>query len=228
MCSVSASEATGGQDISDSNALLEAERLGAPFLVFRDLEDRERVFSFAPDSTSASVGRLPSCDLVIDWDRQVSRRHARFERDAEDWVLVDDGLSSNGTFINGAPLNGRCRLKDGDVVRFGATTLVFRSRSSEQASPGRVTGRPARIQLSSTQRRALEALCRLPESGIDLSGRGAEEQIAQELVLSVAEVRGHLEILCAKLDVETPPVSTRLARLVERARAAGLVSESAH
>ena len=33
MRGVSASEATGGRDISDSSALLEAERLGAPFLV---------------------------------------------------------------------------------------------------------------------------------------------------------------------------------------------------
>ena len=40
------------------------------------------------------------------------------------WVLVDDGLSSNGTFVNGERLNGTRRLDDGDTIRFGTTTVT--------------------------------------------------------------------------------------------------------
>ncbi|MBV8431878.1 MAG: FHA domain-containing protein [Solirubrobacterales bacterium] len=222
---MSASEAAGGRDISDSNELLEAERSGAPFLVFRDREGRERVFCFWSESTSVAVGRLPSSDLVIDWDRQVSRRHARFERDADSWVLVDDGASSNGTFINEAQVTGRHRLKEGDVVRLGATTLLFRSPASAQSAPTASEETPNKIQLSSTQRRVLEALSRLEELAIASPGPAAEEQIAQQLVLSLAEVRGHLEVLCAKLGIEPLPLGDRYARLVERAYAQGLTSE---
>ena len=40
-------------------------------------------------------------------------------------MLVDDGLSSNGTFVNQERLNGRRRLNDGDNLRFGRTTVIF-------------------------------------------------------------------------------------------------------
>ena len=35
---------------------------------------------------------------------------------------MDDGLSRNGTFVNGERLSGRRRLTDGDTLRFGGTT----------------------------------------------------------------------------------------------------------
>ena len=63
-----------------------------------------------PASTSATVGRRSTSDLVLDWDEQVSRLHARFERADGAWVLVDDGLSSNGTFVNEQRVNGSRRL----------------------------------------------------------------------------------------------------------------------
>jgi pSer/pThr/pTyr-binding forkhead associated (FHA) protein len=220
---VSASEAADAPGMADSSALLEAERSGRQFLVFTDRDDRQRVFLFA-DSDSVSVGRLPSSDLVIDWDAKVSRLHARFERLEDTWVVVDDGLSSNGTFVNEARLSGRRRLSDGDVVRFGATTVLFRSPAAGQPPAGDAAETTPTVQLSSTQRRVLEALCRPCEAGARSASPASDEQIAEELVVSVAEVRDHLRVLYAKLGVDAAPPDEARARLVEQAFAAGLIS----
>jgi pSer/pThr/pTyr-binding forkhead associated (FHA) protein len=219
MRGVSMSEAADA-GTRDANALAEAERSGRPFLVFRDGENRQRLFFFEGDSDSASVGRLASSDLVIDWDAQVSRLHARFERLEGAWVLVDDGLSSNGTFVNDERLSGRRRLSDGDVVRFGATTVVFRSARAERP-PGRdVAEMPPAVQLSSTQRRLLNALCGPCRAG---AGPATEQQIADELVISVTEVSGHLRVLYAKFGIAEASSDLARAQLVQQAFAAGLV-----
>ena len=90
-----------GNPVADLQARTEAERSGVPFLLYRDGEDRQRLFSFERDVVQASVGRRETADLVLDWDEQVSRLHAQFERVEQDWTVVDDGLSRNGTFVNG-------------------------------------------------------------------------------------------------------------------------------
>jgi len=222
MRGVSASEAAGARDVRDSNALVEAERAGRPFLVFRDRKNRQQLFVFGPDAESVSVGRLPSSDLVIDWDAQVSRLHACFERLGDAWVLVDDGLSSNGTFVNDERVSGRRRLSDGDVVRLGATTVVFRSPTPAERMTADVGEMPGAVELSSTQRRVLEALCRPVKSRA--RGPATDEQIAEELVVSVAEVRGHLRVLYAKLGIDEVPQADARVRLVERVLATGLIS----
>jgi FHA domain len=201
----------------DAKALFEAERSGRPFLVYRDRDGRQRLFLFAADASSASVGRRPSSDLVLDWDAQVSRSHARFERADDGWALVDDGLSSNGTFVNEERLSGKRPLNDGDALRFGTTAVTFRSPAGQP--------RVAAVRLSTTQRRVLTALCRPYKDGSGLARPATDEQIAEELVLSVGEVRAHLKVLCAKLDLDGAPGMETRARLVERALSTGLVSE---
>ncbi|MBL8045401.1 MAG: FHA domain-containing protein [Anaerolineales bacterium] len=61
------------------------------------------------------IGREPECDICIP-DRQVSRAHARLRRLANGFELEDLG-SKNGTHINGAPVQGKILLQDGDVVQ---------------------------------------------------------------------------------------------------------------
>ena len=80
MLGVSANPPADAQSISELEARTEAERSGQPFLLFRDADGRQRVFVFAPGLTFAAVGRLPSSDLLLEWDTQVSREHARFEQ----------------------------------------------------------------------------------------------------------------------------------------------------
>jgi pSer/pThr/pTyr-binding forkhead associated (FHA) protein len=45
--------------------------------------------------------------VVIEGDLLVSRLHAKLERIGGAWTIVDDGLSRNGTFVNGQRVIGR-------------------------------------------------------------------------------------------------------------------------
>lgn len=208
-----------------ANPLIEAERGGRPFLLYRDGDDRQQVFSFEPGSAQASVGRERSSDLVLDWDGQVSRLHARFERADDVWTVVDDGLSRNGTFVNDERLSGRHRLRDGDTVRFGTTTMTFRSPHVEgQAPPAIAAETTAVVDLSSSQRRVLVALSRPYKDG-GFATPATDQQIADELFLSLHAVKTHLGVLFAKLGVDEVPDDQKRVRLVERAFQAGVISE---
>ena len=44
-----------------------------------------------------------------------------------EWVLVDEGLSRNGSFVNEERVNGRRLLTDGDELRLGQTRVLFRA-----------------------------------------------------------------------------------------------------
>jgi pSer/pThr/pTyr-binding forkhead associated (FHA) protein len=211
--------------MSDLMARVEAERSGRPFLLFRDRDDRQQIFFFAPGSASATVGRRPSSDLLLVWDDQVSRLHARFEWVQDAWELVDDGLSSNGTFVNEERLNGRRRLNDGDALRFGTTIVTFRSPEREQLGTANSAEAPAAARLSTTQRRVLVALCRPYKGRGGFASPATDQQIADELFLSVGAVRTHLRVLYAKLGIEQLPQNETRVRLVERAFSDGLVSE---
>src|SRR5262245_12087529 len=67
------------------------------------------------------VGRDPSCEIV-GADGSVSRRHARLERRAGAWWVVDQG-SANGTYLNSLRIAEQA-LKHGQELRFGA--LAYR------------------------------------------------------------------------------------------------------
>ncbi len=72
-----------------------------------------------------TIGREASADVVIDGDLLVSRLHSTLERVAGAWTIVDNGLSRNGTFVNGHRVSGRVQLHDRDQIRVGGTVLTF-------------------------------------------------------------------------------------------------------
>ena len=153
-------------------------------------------------------------------------------------MLVDDGLSSNGTFVNEERLTGRRRLSDGDVLRFGSTTVTYRSpraqsprAQSPRAQPPPPHQRqsapatPGAVSLSTTQRRVLVALCRPYRDRTGFATPATDQQIADELVLSLAEVKRHVRVLYAKFAIEGLPEAQARVRLAERAFAADMISE---
>ncbi len=73
-----------------------------------------------------TIGRSPQQTLVCD-DREVSRLHAKVKL-AGDSVVVED-LSSNGTFVDGARVNGSLTLKEGATIRLGAQTIKYERRT---------------------------------------------------------------------------------------------------
>jgi pSer/pThr/pTyr-binding forkhead associated (FHA) protein len=225
MGGVSVNPPADAQSVSDLKARFEAERAGRPFLLYRDGDDRQQLFFFEPGSASATVGRRAPSDLLLDWDDQVSRLHARFERIEDGWEIVDDGLSSNGTFVNQERLSGRCRVRDGDSLRFGTTTITFRSPERGQPGTSDAAEAPGAVSLSTSQRRVLVALCRPYKDRSGFASPATDEQIAEELFLSVGAVKTHLTVLYAKLGVEELPQNETRVRLVERAFSTGLISE---
>jgi hypothetical protein len=210
--------------VSELKARTEAERDGRPFLLFRDGQDHQQLYFL--DAAQASVGRRDTSDLVLDWDEQVSRLHAQFERVDADWTIIDDGLSRNGTFVNGERINGRRRLEDGDSVRFGGTTMIFRSPQLDDQQGTAVASQiPTAVDLSTSQRKVLTALCRPYKDGTAFATPATNQQIADELFLSVDAVKTHLRVLFAKFGIEQLPQNQKRIRLVERAFYAGLITE---
>lgn len=111
---------------SDLAELLDTQRPGAPFVAYKDGDGLLAVFTLE-ELERATIGRLEHNQLALGWDPEVSRTHAQLELVGGEWMLADDGLSRNGSFVNGERVPGRRRLADGDVLRVGRTTLVFRA-----------------------------------------------------------------------------------------------------
>src|SRR6202012_2901317 len=114
---------------TELQALIHAARRGAPFLFLRDDHGEQLLVTL--DGDRLVLGRAPGSDLEIGWDPRVSGVHAHLERRGPRWTIEDDGLSRNGTFINGERLRGQRTLRDGDVIGIGDTVLGFRHPEPE-------------------------------------------------------------------------------------------------
>jgi pSer/pThr/pTyr-binding forkhead associated (FHA) protein len=197
------------------------------FLIYRDAEDRQHIYSLEDTAyRKITVGRAAAADIPLAWDLKVSGLHAELERVGEDWVIVDDGLSRNGTFVNGERLRGRQRLCDGDAVLFGSTAAVYRAPqgavyTSTIASSTIATA----TSVTDAQRRLLIALCRPFKGSPPFATPATNQQIADEVFLSVDAVKTHLRTLFQKFGVEELAQNQKRARLVELAFRSGLISE---
>jgi hypothetical protein len=81
----------------------------------------ERGTAFAVDG-ELTIGRAGGCGIALGADTFVSQVHARvFERDGS--LYLEDLGSTNGTFVNGAPVAEPTRLQRGDHVHIGHTEL---------------------------------------------------------------------------------------------------------
>jgi pSer/pThr/pTyr-binding forkhead associated (FHA) protein len=194
------------------------------FLIFHDGEGREQVLDLSADRVT--IGRGASNDVALEWDMSVSRLHAEMQRLGEDWTIVDDGLSRNGTYLNGERLSGRRRLRDGDSLRIGESLIVFHEPEDRQ-SGGTVmaSDSSATARLSATQKKVLTALCRPYKGSAPYAIPATNQQIAQELYLSVDAVKTHLRVLFSKFNVEQLPQNQKRVRLVEIALTSGIITE---
>jgi pSer/pThr/pTyr-binding forkhead associated (FHA) protein len=203
---------------------LSAERAGAPFLVLRDGDRRQRLLRL--EGERLSVGRGEGNDVPLPWDTEVSRLHAELECIAGEWTIVDDGLSRNGTFVNGTRVSGRARLRDGDVVRIGRTTLGYRRPDAEETAEHTVVaGKPVALaDLPPTQRSVLVALARPYKHG-EFATPATNQDIAGELHLSVDAVKAHLRSLFQRFGIEHLPQNQKRSRLVAEAFQRGMLTQ---
>jgi hypothetical protein len=203
---------------------LGAERRGMPFMVYLDADGRQRIVDLGDRPSSLCIGREPSADIALDWDDEVSRVHAVLECVGDAWTLVDDGLSRNGSFVNGQRVLGRRRLDDGDSITVGRTLLVFLEPIQPNARTTARTRLSAPPELSAAQRRVLGALCR-PFRDSPFAAPASNREIANELVLSVETVKSHMHALFGLFDVEAMPQNRKRAELARRAFERGAVPD---
>ena len=205
---------------------LAAERRGVPFLVYRGEKDEQRIVGLPQDHATASLGRSPDCDVCLGWDPEVSRLHAELAPVGDEWVLTDDGLSSNGTFVEGERITGRRRLADGDVFRVGGTAIAFRYPRGRGTATTRVANQPVTaVSITPAQRRVLIALCRPFKGGARDATPATNPQIAAELVLSVAAVKTHLRGLTHAFGIDELPQQEKRRKLVAMALQLGIVRD---
>lgn len=82
--------------------------------------------TFALKGERTTIGRASENDIILP-DQSVSRSHAEVALRGEDFFVRDLG-SRNGTFLNGRSISESI-LVEGDEIRVGMSTLIFRSGS---------------------------------------------------------------------------------------------------
>lgn len=203
---------------------IEAERRGTPFLVYRTSADEQVILDLGTAGQRITIGRRATNDVVLDWDSEVSRVHAAVELIGDEWTVVDDGLSHNGTHVNGERVTSRHRLHDGDMLSIGTTVIAFRAPSEGSASRPTVTAIGPHVAelLTPAQRRVLVALCR-PFKDSTYATPATNKQIADELVVGVDAVKSTLRALFEVFGVDDLPQNQKRASLALQALRSGVI-----
>jgi hypothetical protein len=121
-------ESTGGRGSPQDTAAISAEEARRHGLA---REVVELMLDGEPQALEGqgpwSIGRSEENDIVIQ-DPNVSRQHARLSR-LENGFIIEDLGSTNGTLLDGAPID-RERIENGDELTFGGITTRFVRRTS--------------------------------------------------------------------------------------------------
>ena len=80
--------------------------------------------AFSTGPVALTIGRSAENAAALEGDDFASAHHARIESQRDGVWILDLG-STNGTWVNGERMDGRHRLREGDVVRIGQTELRF-------------------------------------------------------------------------------------------------------
>lgn len=210
---------------ADLQQRLLAERRGAPFLLYRDGAGEQHLLALEGRGR-VTLGRRAGNDIALEWDHSVSRLHAVVEQVGGEWTAVDDGLSQNGTWVDGTRVAGRRRLQDGELLRLGQTLIAFCDpRANQSSATRRDAALPPPVELTATQRKVLIALCRpFAEEG-GYPSPATNQDIANELYLSVDAIKTHLRTLFRKFAIADLPQNQKRLQLVERAMQSGAVGQ---
>ena len=218
---------------AESIALQNAENDGSAFVCFRRPVDPD------PDETrdewsdsefvivslnreKMDVGRDPKCEVVISWDRSVSKAHAELVEVGSRWRVKDVG-SLNGTQVNGVRVNEQL-ISNGDLLRFGDTLVVFRQPEDAGLSET-IRGQDVGPPVTDAQRKILIELVRPMGAPGSAGDPATNAEIADALHLSEDTVKQHLRRLFRVFDIgEDVPRNRKRTTLARRAQETGLVA----
>lgn len=182
---------------------------GASPTTFAEVRSPDGTRTVPFEGERVTVGRAVGNDVVL-VDDEASRWHAVFERLGPLWYIRD--LSSrNGTSVNGQRVGTERRLRPGDDIRIGQTSLVFHSEETpKEAETTRAAGAP--LDLTPIERDVLVELARPLASGHASAEPASDTDIADALGLDEAEVANHVAGLVEKFAILIGPAQrTRLA-----------------
>lgn len=213
---------------SELKAIIELEREQATFLLYRNPKGEQRLLemSGARPLDVITIGRSDECEVDLTGDSEVSRVHCTIEQVGGTWTLEDDGLSRNGTFVNGSRVNGRVRLSDGHVILCGQTSITFRSGSGARATVTKVDAEGSWLtEVSPAQMRVLKALIQPYALSSGPAAPSTNAEIAAELFVSVETVKSHLRALFSIAGLDDAPSSAKRAQLADAALKLGVRPE---
>jgi diguanylate cyclase (GGDEF)-like protein len=103
-------------ELSSDRAESGSDRAYVTVLAGKNVGEMHRV-----EGAEMVLGRSSSAEVQL-LDDGVSRRHARILQIGSE-IVIEDLKSSNGTHVNGEPINVHT-LHDGDTIRLGSTTVL--------------------------------------------------------------------------------------------------------
>jgi pSer/pThr/pTyr-binding forkhead associated (FHA) protein len=145
------------------------------------------------------VGRSPEADIRID-DEAVSWNHLEIERRG-DVLMATDLDSSNGTALNGEPLDRPRRLRGGDVLTLGGHRLEVADGDLGGGQRTVAAAEPS-VALTEEERATAAALVAPYRSEGAFAGRPATRaELAEALHVSERTAQRRLDALAAKLEI---------------------------
>jgi pSer/pThr/pTyr-binding forkhead associated (FHA) protein len=173
-----------------------------------------------------TVGKASANVVSLKDDSTVSRFHAVLENLGSAWSVRDMG-SRNGTYLNGEKISAERVLRSGDELRVGNSRLIFwqvKQADETTTNEATVSVEPASLPPRLTRREleVLEVLCRPLVSDVPFPGPASVRDMAQDLFVTEAAVKQHLQNLYDKFDI--PMEGERRARLANEAVRRGAIT----
>jgi len=179
----------------------------------------------APRSVALSgertvVGRSPEADVPLE-DEAVSWNHLEIERRGE-VLMATDLDSSNGTALNGEPLQRPRRLRNGDTLIVGAHRLELATGPATPVGATIPSSAPS-VALNEEERATAAALVAPYRSEGAFAGRPATRaELAATLLVSERTAQRRLDALAAKLGVSGEAGRDRPRQIAARVIELGL------
>jgi pSer/pThr/pTyr-binding forkhead associated (FHA) protein len=172
-----------------------------------------------------TIGKAATNLVSLKHDSTVSRLHAVLDNLGFAWSVRDVG-SRNGTYLNGEKISVERVMRSGDELRVGKSRLVFWEvkEGDEATADATMSAAPTQLPPRLTRREleVLMVLCRPLVSEDPFPEAISVRQMAQELFVTEAAIKQHLQNLYDKFAI--PTEGERRVRLANEAIRRGAIT----
>jgi pSer/pThr/pTyr-binding forkhead associated (FHA) protein len=172
-----------------------------------------------------TIGKASTNLVSLKHDSTVSRLHAVLDNLGFAWSVRDVG-SRNGTYLNGEKISAERVMRSGDELRVGKSRLVFWEvkEGDEATADATMSADPTQLPPRLTRREleVLMVLCRPLVSEDPFPEAISVRRMAQELFVTEAAIKQHLQNLYDKFAI--PTEGERRVRLANEAIRRGAIT----